>query len=188
MNATSIITNLGLPQSELDLIEKMVELGSKDANGNPLPEKRTVYTRGECRKLAVMAAPSFGRTLTWAPAYIVKNDSARVSTPEGIARGLFDLSKFYFEEKVRKVRAPKEVAAAAQPVETLLDKVLAASANMPQSVESGALLDKVVESNPAELAAEVENASDVAGDANPMPEIAADETTKSKRAARKAKK
>lgn len=188
MNATSIITNLGLPQSELDLIEKMVELGSKDANGNPLPEKRTVYTRGECRKLAVMAAPSFGRTLTWAPAYIVKNDSARVSTPEGVARGLFDLSKFFLQEKVRKVRAPKEVAAAAQPVETLLDKVLAASANMPQSVESGALLDKVVESNPAELAAEVELSTMPTEIVEQATELAEDATTKSKRAARKAKK
>lgn len=177
---TSIISNLGLPKSELDLIAKMIELGSKDANGNPLPEKRTVYTRGECRKLAVMAAPSFGRTLTWAPAYIVKNEAARVQTPDGIARGLFDLSKFYFEEKVRKVRATKEEKVATSPVETFLDKVLAASANMPEQVESGALLDAVIETKPSEVEIETAPAAE--------PEVPAvvESDKKKNRAARRA--
>ena len=143
---TSIISDLRISANDHALVQKMIELGSVAPDGTPLAEKRTIYSRGECRKLAILAAPFFGRTLTWAPAWIVKNDAARVQTTDGIARGLFDLSQFEIVEKVRKVRAPKAVEVAAAPVETLLDKVLESTVRVPDEN----LINAVIEAQPSE--------------------------------------
>lgn len=143
MSTSSVIDTLNLNADQMSVLNAMKEVAKEKY------ADRTIFTRGECKTIAFLAAPRLNRTLTWCPAWFIKNNAARAKNEAGeIVHGMFNLyTPFVLVEKVVKVKAAKS--------SKLLTEVINATEEMAKTVESEQLVNDVIAATETPIVAEV---------------------------------